>query len=95
MNAFWSQSDLANLTDTVALLQRRGVRVLVFGPFPVYDSDLPRLLAKSITSGDNHYVAKHLLSQEEIDEQMSRMAHDKWHVPYISPLKILCPGSAA
>jgi peptidoglycan/LPS O-acetylase OafA/YrhL len=94
LDAFWSQSDLANLTDTVALLQRRGVRVVVFGPFPVYDSNLPRLLAQSITSRDSHYAAKHLVSQEEtLDEQMSRMAHEKWHVPYVSPLKTLCPGN--
>lgn len=94
LNAFWTQSDLANLTDTVELLQRRGVTVVVFGPFPVYDSDLPRLLAKAMISQEINFPREHLVSQEEVlDEQMSQMARETWHVPYVSPLKILCPGN--
>jgi hypothetical protein len=92
LDADWNSADLNNLTDTVDLLHKRGVSVVVFGPFPEYDSDLPRLLAKSIANGETDFVRKHLDPQQEIlDAHMSQMARDTWHVPYVSPLKVLCP----
>ncbi len=94
LDANWTSADLKNLTDTVDLLHRRGVSVVIFGPFPVYDSDLPRLLAKSIAYGDLEYPHKHLEPQQRIlDAQMSQMAKDTWHVPYVSPLRVICPDN--
>ena len=93
--AFWTSADLENLTDTVELLHKRGITVIVVGPFPVYDMDLPRLLAKSITNGKNDYARRHLVPQERsLDEKMRRLAKETWHVPYVSPLEILCTDSA-
>jgi peptidoglycan/LPS O-acetylase OafA/YrhL len=90
--ANWNSADLMNLTETVDLLHKRGVAVVIFGPFPGYDSDLPRLLAKAISNGEPDYVRKHLDPKQQIlDAQMSQMARDSWRVPYLSPLKILCP----
>ena len=80
-----------NLTDTIELLHQRGIAVILFGPFPVYDMDLPRLLAKSITNGKIDYARRHLVPQERaLDEQMSGLAKSIWHVPYVSPLESLC-----
>jgi peptidoglycan/LPS O-acetylase OafA/YrhL len=95
LNAFWSDSDLGHLTETIDLLKRRGIKVVVFGPFPVYDTEFPRLLAKAITSQENGFPGKHFVVQERLlDERMSQMAAETWHVSYVSPLKILCPKSS-
>ena len=89
--AYWTSADLENLTDTIELLHQRGIAVILFGPFPVYDMDLPRLLAKSITNGKIDYARRHLVPQERaLDEQMSGLAKSIWHVPYVSPLESLC-----
>jgi len=91
--AKWNSTDLNNLKETVDFLHRKGVTVIVFGPLPVYDTDLPRLLAKSITRGEVDYARKHLSpKQQALDDEMSRMAAERWHVPYVSPLRILCPN---
>lgn len=94
LNAFWNDSDLNHLTETITFLKRRGVKVVIFGPFPVYDTEFPRLLAKAISSQEGGLPGKHLVSHEQIlDERMSQMAAETWHVSYVSPLKILCPKS--
>jgi peptidoglycan/LPS O-acetylase OafA/YrhL len=93
MNASWTSSDLQYLTGTIALLQQRGIEVIVLGPLPVYRSALPRLLATSIQNGDPGYAQRQFLHATlAIDATMSRMARETWHVSYISLLDVLCPG---
>jgi len=89
-----NESDLNHLTETIKFLKRRGVKVVVFGPFPVYDTEFPRLLAKAISSQESGFPGKHLGSQEQIlDERMNQMAAETCHVSYVSPLKNLCSKS--
>ncbi len=94
LNALWTEPDLPHLTETIASLQQRGINVVVFGPFPVYDMGFPRLLAKEVTSQQSGFPGRHFVAYERLlDERMSRMAAETWHVSYVSPLKILCPQS--
>ena len=93
--AYWSARDLNNLTETIDLLHRRGVTVVVVGPFPVYNTDFPRVLAKSLIVGRADDIRAYLDPKQQIlDKQMSRMAEETWHVSYVSPFKILCPESS-
>ncbi len=67
------------------------VPVVLLGPVPVYDSPLPRLLARAqITdpplNPNDHWDR----SLAELDQSMSELAARKG-IPYISAIDILCP----
>jgi len=70
------------------------VVVILFGPRPEYDNELPRLLADSILRGDAGFAQHHLYDRSRpLDAEMSRLARDTWHVPYISLMTLLCSES--
>ena len=92
LNADWQPTQLNDLTNTIELLRRNKIGIVVFGPLPKYDNALPRLLAAQIKNGDAGFVDQHRdRSTKSIDATMKRMAMETWHVPYISLLEILCP----
>ena len=91
LNADWTVNDMQYLTGTIALLHQKGIEAIILGPLPVYRSALPRLLAASIQNHDPSYAQRQLLhSTLNVDAEMSRMARDTWHTPYISLIALLC-----
>ncbi len=92
LDADWNSGELQNLTETIAYLHRHGVRVILFGPRPEYTNALPRLIAESIVKNDPQLPHRYLNPRTPpLDAQMSRLARDTWHVPYISLFTMLCP----
>ena len=92
LNALWSANDLKNMDETVTFLKNRGVRVIVFGPFPIYKGDLPRVLSGSILNSRPDFAALYLdTHQNDLDMKMSRIAREEWKVAYVSPFTLLCP----
>ena len=92
LNADWGPEELPELTKTIEFLHRKGIGVVVFGPRPQYEASLPRLLARSVVSGDAGFPSRYLSdTQPPLDAAMSRLAKETWHVPYISLMTILCP----
>ncbi len=91
LNAQWSPTDLDRIGDSVNLLRRRGLTIVIFGPLPTYDTALPRLMAKSIANGRVDFAPLHLDStQLTLDAEMEKRAKENWHVQYVSLIKILC-----
>ncbi len=87
----WESFDLNRIGNTVAYLQKLGVRVFVVGPTPRYDAPLPRLLAVGIEIGKEGLAAGHRLrTYDDLDETMARLARGEWHVTYISYVSLLC-----
>lgn len=86
----WTQDDLPELEGTLAELHKRGQRVIVLGPVPRYDSDLPRLLFFDPDGSDT--LARHSIDHDiwSIDSSMRKIS-EAHGAAYISPLAALCP----
>lgn len=86
----WTEDDLPGLEPTLAELRRRGQHVILLGPVPRYDSDLPRLLFFDRAGSDT--LARSSLDQSiwPIDARMRRIAATHG-ASYVSPLAALCP----
>jgi hypothetical protein len=91
LSAGWIPTDMGNLRLTIAELQRRNVRVILFGPFPEYRGALPRLLAETIADGKRDYAREARRSGlDDLDRAIAIQA-EEWHVVYLSLSQILCP----
>ena len=54
---------------------------------------LPRLLAYGIMRHDPALVGRHRIADTaELDSRFAQLAEDRWHVPYISLVRMFCPG---
>lgn len=92
--ARWEEKDLAPLSQLISWAKLRRIPVVVFGPVPEYDAPLPRLLAYSIAWAKPDLARQHMLASPRfLDTEMQRMATTRWHVPYISLYREICPGS--
>jgi len=95
LNAEWGPEDLEALAKTIDFLHRKGNPVIVFGPRPEYDNALPRLLVASLQFSQAGLPSRHLrdgrrLGRRLLDAEMTRLASESWHVPYISLMQMLC-----
>jgi hypothetical protein len=87
----WSETQLPDLTKTIAWAKDHNISVTVFGPVPEYDGPLPRLLAYSIAWNKPDFASQHRVSNiGAIDAEMQSMAANVWHVRYISLYQELC-----
>jgi peptidoglycan/LPS O-acetylase OafA/YrhL len=89
--ARWSESDLTELTATLAWAKEHAIPVTVVGPMPEYDAPLPRLLAYAIAWNKPDLAKRHLVArQKSLDQKMQALAAGTWAVPYISIYQALC-----
>lgn len=85
--------DERDLQSLVAWTKQREVPLVVLGPSPEFDEDVPRLLALSIVRGDSGLPMRHLLaSQADLDQNLATQAKTEWHVPYVSIYQAACSG---
>ncbi|MEK6396684.1 MAG: acyltransferase family protein [Terriglobus sp.] len=90
--ASWQSDDMDELGRTIAWLQQHGMKVVLFGNLPEYDTDLPRLLALSQRLNKPGLVNQHRTAHAStMDRTMKRLA-PAWNVQYISALDTLCHG---
>jgi peptidoglycan/LPS O-acetylase OafA/YrhL len=91
----WQQADIPSLDESIAWANAHNVHVVLFGPVPEYDIALPRLEAYSAIWNDPELVQDHRVRAiASLDEQMATLAADKWHVPYISLYRTVCPNES-
>jgi peptidoglycan/LPS O-acetylase OafA/YrhL len=87
----WTDTQLPDLTRTIAWAKEHNIPVTVFGPVPEYDGPLPRLLAYSIAWNKPNFASQHRVNNiGAIDAKMQSMATNVWHVGYISLYQELC-----
>jgi peptidoglycan/LPS O-acetylase OafA/YrhL len=90
----WSGSDAQFITETVQWAKDHHVPVILLGPVPEYDEELPRLLAYSIAWNKPDLPARHLTANSpKVDAQFQKLAATVWHVPYVSLYQAICNGS--
>jgi peptidoglycan/LPS O-acetylase OafA/YrhL len=89
--AHWDDGDIPGIGETVTWLQHQNIPVILLGPIVQYDSSLPRLLAMSLSKNDPQLPKRHLATYvAALDRRMAALAHDTWHVPYISMFRLFC-----
>jgi peptidoglycan/LPS O-acetylase OafA/YrhL len=90
LSARWQASELPSIINTVNELRRRGLRVVVFGPILEYDQALPRILARSVYSGD--VLLPNKLRNEirkDVDTALSSSLRSV-NIEYVSIHEMLC-----
>ena len=87
----WTDTQLPDLTKTIAWAKQHDLPVTVFGPVPEYDGPLPRLLAYSIAWNKPNFASQHRVNSiSAIDAKMQSMAANVWQVRYISLYQEIC-----
>ncbi len=92
----WDDWAPARLGAEIEAIRKQGMDVVLFGPSLEYDIALPELILREMRVGDspaarNQVLSEHLLPKGvALDQEMSRLARDQWHVRYISYFATLC-----
>lgn len=98
MNARWhgehlGSADRQSLESVIGWAKSHHVPLVILGPTPEYDRELPRLLAEAIVRGEEpESVSSHLLTQASLDAEFQKLASSTWQIPYISLYQSTCPA---
>lgn len=90
----WRPWDMPGLTQTLALLRKEGVRVLVAGPVPQYRVSLPRLLVFAERNADPDLIRASTLPIVFETDRLLPAVTRRAGVPYFSVIGALCEGYA-
>ncbi len=87
----WRPDDVGPLGETLALMESRGIPVILLGPPIRYSLGMPRLVAIAMRSGHLEEVEQHRIVEVQRDDALfAKLARERWHVPYISEYEDLC-----
>lgn len=89
--ARWEPADVKALTATLAGLRARGVPVILLGPVPRYDQELPRLLINAETRSDPALPQRHRMAIARIADRRLAAVAAAQGAPYVSLYRALCP----
>jgi len=89
LSARWESSDIANVIETVKLLENRGLEIVVMGPIIEYESALPRLLSLSSSTPESVNANAKYLQISQTDN-IFKNSLASYGVEYISVLKSIC-----
>ncbi len=89
----WNPADPPTIDRVAAWTGAHGIPLTLIGPVQDYDAPLPRLLAYGLLRRDPGLAnGRRLAATAEVDAGLSRLARDRWHIPYISLVALFCPG---
>lgn len=93
----WSAEDVAAIGRLVTWCRSHDIPLTLIGPTQDYDAPLPRLLAYGIMRHDPGLANRHrILETGKVDKMLAQLARTRWHVPYISLIRMFCSsGSCA
>jgi len=75
VSARWSRTDLPALAHSMDWWKAHRLPVILIGPSPEYDTELPRLLARARLTGDHDLPHRHLTPWiAEVDAKMAKLA---------------------
>jgi peptidoglycan/LPS O-acetylase OafA/YrhL len=90
--ARWEPADLAELPSTAAAYRKLGVPLVILGPVPRYDQQLPRLLIAADQRADPALPQRHQMAvARKADQRLAEIARRE-NVPYVSLYGALCPA---
>lgn len=96
--AHWTTVPWQQIEDTIAKIRDAGMNdIIVVGPVPIWEKDLPKLLYSAYKSSKEHVVPKRMsagLNKTffEVDQKM-RVKMASLNIQYISPRDILCDSN--
>lgn len=86
----WNATWLPELAKTVEAFKKQGIKVTIIGPMPEYQVRLPRVLARSLESGDSLLPERYIQPEAlALDGIMQRFAKEN-DVAYISVADLIC-----
>lgn len=86
----WNRDWLAELRQTIEFIRSRDIEVVLVGPMPEYQTELPRLIAQSQQRHDPNFTHSFLTpSSLELDQQMQAFAKEN-AVRYVSLAQAIC-----
>lgn len=89
----WREKDVVRVAETLDWLKARRIPVVLIGPAPQYDDDLPQLMVLSWRLNDPDLPARRLTAWPRgVEADLRRVAADKG-VPYVSLFDLLCAGA--
>ncbi len=93
----WTAGDVAVVDRLMLWARAHNVPVTLMGPTQEYDAPLPRLLAFGIIRHEPGFAYRHRsLESAQVDALFEREAETRWHVPYVSLVRMFCsPASCA
>ncbi|MBI1406182.1 MAG: acyltransferase family protein [Caulobacter sp.] len=92
--ARWEPADVKPLAATLKHLRAQGIPVILMGPVPRYDQELPRLLINAETRDDPMLPQRHRMGlAAAADRRLATVAGENG-VPFVSLYRALCPGDA-
>jgi peptidoglycan/LPS O-acetylase OafA/YrhL len=90
----WREGDEAAVADTLVWLKRRGIDTVLVGPAPMYEQNLPRLLALAEHLGQPDLPARRRLHDRDPLEPAMAGVAARAGVRYLSVMQAVCPGGA-
>jgi peptidoglycan/LPS O-acetylase OafA/YrhL len=88
----WRPGDETAVADTLAWLKARHIDVVLIGPAPMYEQNLPRLLALAEHLGQPDLPARRRLHERDRLEPAMAGVAARAGVPYLSVMQAVCPG---
>ncbi len=89
----WVAVDIPAIDRLVAWTRARGIPLTLVGPTQDYDAPLPRLLAYGMLRHQPDFANGHLApGTADLDSKLAQLAATRWHVPYLSLVKMFCPN---
>ncbi len=87
----WVGTDMPALDRLAEWTHAHNLPLTIIGPVQDYDSALPRLLAYGLLRHQADLVDRHREpATAQLDAAMAGLAETRWHVPYISLVRMFC-----
>lgn len=94
LSARWKAGSLNNLAATLQWMTQHNISVTLFGPVPLYDSPVPRLLVSAIHRSDLELPQRHRdESMRALDATMRQLAKSQG-VEYFSMIDLFCSSNS-
>ncbi len=89
----WVGADLPALDRLAAWTHAHNLPLTIIGPTQDYDAALPRLLAYGLLRHQADLADRHREPDTApLDTTLAGLAQTRWHVPYISLVRMFCPA---
>jgi peptidoglycan/LPS O-acetylase OafA/YrhL len=88
----WQAEDVTKIDGTLDKLKRLGLKVVLVGPMPRYDTYLPRILFFSSPADREAAAAEHRDPEIWAIDAAMKAAAARHNVAFVSPVELLCPA---
>lgn len=88
----WWEDRTPGVAATIDWARARGIPVVVIGPVPQYNEDVPRLAVLGLRLNDPDFAVRRLVAWPRNSDALLRRIGREKGVPYVSLFDLLCEG---